>query len=90
MELISSYEERDTDGSWHARRDCYAGRQRYDGAAVVPHMSESFPALGISRELSVLPDGRYMGRERRWAGVDAAALGVFETEAAAIAWMGGA
>jgi hypothetical protein len=90
MELISSYEERDTDGSWHARRDCYAGRQRYEGAAVVPCMSESFPALGISREVVPFEGGRYMGRERRWAGVDAAALSVFETEADAIAWVEGA
>ena len=67
----------------------YSARERFEGAMVVPHMSESFPALGISRELSVLPDGRYMGRERRWAGVDAAALSVFETEADAIAWMEG-
>ena len=81
--LMTSKEEMEVG---YARKDA---RVRFECATVVPHMSESFPALGLSRELSVLPDGRYMGRERRWAGVDAAALSVFETEADAIAWMEG-
>ena len=64
----------------------YSARERFDGATAVPHVSVPCFPLGLTREVTALPDGRYMGRERRWSGVDAAALSVFETEAGAIAW----